>query len=149
MLSKKAKYSLNALTYLARHYGEGPVLITDISTEENIPRKFLEAILLELKRNGILGSKMGKGGGYYLIKSPAQVNLADVIRIFDGAIGLLPCVTHRYYQPCDECHDEEACGIRSVLKEVRDVTVNALKERTLEQILIEEKKGKKKKKKSP
>ncbi|HCA82955.1 MAG TPA: transcriptional regulator [Flavobacteriales bacterium] len=148
MLSKKAKYSLNALSFLGKRYGDGPVLITEIAEEENIPRKFLEAILLELKKNGVLGSKMGKGGGYYLLKNPEDVNLADVIRIFDGAIGLLPCVTHKYFEPCEECHDIETCGIRFVLKEVRDITVNAVKDRTLADIIAEEKKRTRRKKRS-
>jgi Rrf2 family protein len=145
MLSKKAKYAINALTHMARHYGEGPILISDIAEQEHIPRKFLEAILLDLRKNGILASKMGKGGGYYLIKSPAEVNLADVIRIFDGAIAMVPCATYKFYQPCEECTDPEACGIRAVFKEIRDVTVQVLKERTLEQILVEEKKLQRKK----
>lgn len=138
MLSKKAKYAINALVKLAREYEKGPVLIRDISQSENIPQKFLEAILRELKTTGILSSKMGKGGGYYLIKDPGEVNLATVIRLFDGAIGMLPCVTYLYYEPCDECKDEETCGIRSVFKEVRDETVNLLKKATLAEILRRE-----------
>ena len=138
MLSKKAKYAINALVKLAREYEKGPVLIKDISRSENIPQKFLEAILRELKSTGILSSKMGKGGGYYLIKDPEEVNLASVVRLFDGAIGMLPCVTYLYYEPCDECKDEETCGIRSVFKEVRDETVNLLKKATLAEILKRE-----------
>ena len=138
MLSKKAKYAINALVKLAREYEKGPVLIKDISRSENIPQKFLEAILRELKSTGILSSKMGKGGGYYLIKDPEEVNLASVIRLFDGAIGMLPCVTYLYYEPCDECKDEETCGIRSIFKEVRDETVNLLKKATLAEILRRE-----------
>jgi Rrf2 family protein len=138
MLSKKAKYAINALVKLAREYEKGPVLIKDISRSENIPQKFLEAILRELKSTGILSSKMGKGGGYYLIKDPEEVNLASVVRLFDGAIGMLPCVTYLYYEPCDECKDEETCGIRSIFKEVRDETVNLLKKATLAEILRRE-----------
>ena len=138
MLSKKAKYAINALVKLAREYEKGPVLIKDISRSENIPQKFLEAILRELKSTGILSSKMGKGGGYYLIEDPEEVNLASVVRLFDGAIGMLPCVTYLYYEPCDECKDEETCGIRSIFKEVRDETVNLLKKATLAEILRRE-----------
>lgn len=138
MLSKKAKYAIHALVYLARKYKQGPVLIQDISRHENIPQKFLEAILLELKKDGILNSKKGKGGGYYLIKSPDEVNMADVIRSMDGAIALLPCVAHKYYEPCEECKDEATCGIRSVFSDVRNETVLLLKKSTLSHILDRE-----------
>lgn len=135
MLSKKAKYAINALVNLARKYEKGPILISEISVEENIPKKFLEAILLDLRNAGILNSKKGKGGGYYLIKKPEDVNLATVVRLFDGAIALLPCVSYKYYERCDECKDEEVCGIRNVFKEVRDESVKILKNNTLADII--------------
>ena len=138
MISKKTKYALNALVYLARNYNEGPVLIGQIAKEQHIPQKFLEAILLDLKNAGILNSKKGRGGGYYLIKSPDDVNIADVLRLFDGAIALLPCVTHKYYERCEECRDESTCGIRDVFQEVRNETVNILKRSTLSQIMARE-----------
>jgi Rrf2 family protein len=139
MLSKKTQYSLYALLHLAKQYGMGPVLISEIAEKEKIPRKFLENILLELKNNGFVGSKKGKGGGYYLIKNPEQINLADIIRLFDGAIALLPCAAYKYYQPCSHCRDEEKCGLRSVIKEIRDETVNMMKSKTLAGILEKEK----------
>lgn len=139
MLSKKAKYAINALVHLARKANQGPILISDISEEEKIPKKFLEAILLDLRNAGILNSKKGKGGGYYLIKKPEDVNLATVIRLFDGAIALLPCVSYQYYERCDECKDEEICGIRSLMKEVRDETVRILKQNSLADIIEREK----------
>jgi Rrf2 family protein len=138
MISKKTKYAINALVKLAKEYNKGPILIREISDSENIPLKFLEAILRELKNAGILNSKMGKGGGYYLIKHPDEVHLATVIRLFDGAIGMIPCVTYRYYEPCLECQDEETCGIRSVFKEIRDETVQLLKKATLSEIINRE-----------
>jgi len=138
MISKKTKYALNALVHLAKKYEQGPVLISLISEEERIPQKFLEAILLDLKNAGILGSKKGKGGGYYLIKNPTEVNVADVMRLFDGPIALLPCVTHKYYQRCEECKDEETCGIRDVFMAVRNETVKVLKESTIAGILEKE-----------
>lgn len=138
MLSKKAKYALNALVRLAHHYERGPLLIGDIAQSENIPKKFLEAILLDLKNNGILGSKKGRGGGYYLLRDPQEVNMAEVIRLFDGALALLPCVTYKYYERCEECHDERTCGIRRVMKAVRDETVNILKNNTLADIIAQE-----------
>ena len=127
-----------ALVHLAKHQDEGPVLISKIAVEENIPQKFLEAILLDLKKEGTLASKKGKGGGYYLIKSPDEVNMADVMRLFDGAIALLPCVTFKYYERCEECKDEETCGIRDTFMEVRNQTVDILKASTLSQILRKE-----------
>lgn len=147
MLSKKAKYALNALRLLTKEYGKGPILIASLAKEGKIPRKFLEIILLELKNAGILQSKKGQGGGYYLRKHPSEVPLSDVIRLIDGPIALLPCATYKYYEKCEECEDEETCGIRSVIKEVRDAAVAILKRTTLEGLLEREKKLKRNKKK--
>ncbi len=140
MLSKKSKYAINALVYLARRAKEGAekVQIAEISEEQNIPKKFLEAILLDLKNAGILGSKMGRGGGYYFRRLPREVNLAEIHRLFDGAIGLLSCVTYQYYEKCEECIDEESCGIREAILEVRNSTVEILKRNTIEEILNRE-----------
>lgn len=141
MLSKKSKYAINALVYLARKHREDPdlkVQISEVSREQLIPKKFLEAILLELKKAGILGSKMGRGGGYYMRRDPENVDLAEIHRLFDGAIGLLPCVTYQYYEKCDECKDEESCGIRDAILEVRNSTVEILKRKTLANIIEKE-----------
>lgn len=138
MLSKKTQYSILALVKLAREYNSGPILISSISESERIPRKFLENILLELKQTGILGSRKGKGGGYFLLREPSQINLADIIRHFDGAIALIACATYKYYQPCQHCKDERTCGIRSVIKDVRDETVNLLKNISLADIIQRE-----------
>jgi Rrf2 family protein len=135
MLSKKSKYAIIALIRLAREFNQGPILIKDIAEQEKIPQKFLEAILRDLKNAGILNSKKGKGGGYYLMKDPKDVHLAGVMRLFDGPIALIPCVTHVYYVPCEECKDEQTCGIRAVFKEVRDETVRILKKATLAEII--------------
>src|SRR5262245_24875101 len=123
MLSKKTKYAIVALVRLAREHDKGPLLIGHIAERDNMPKKFLETILLELKNAGILGSKKGKGGGYYLLRKPGQVNLAEVIRLFDGAIALLPCATKKYYERCEECENEAVCGIRDIALEVREKTV--------------------------
>lgn len=138
MLSKKSKYAIHALVYLASKQNEGPILISEVAEKQHIPKKFLEAILLDLRNAGILNSKKGKGGGYYLIKPTHEVNLADVVRLFEGAIALLPCVTHKYYEPCDECTDEATCGIRDVFMDIRNETVNILKKSTLQDILERE-----------
>jgi Rrf2 family protein len=138
MISKKSKYALNALLHLAREFGEGPVLISTISKEENIPQKFLEAILLDLKNAGILGSKKGKGGGYFLRKKPEEVNMAHILRIFDGAIGLQPCVTFMFYEKCEECKNEETCSLREAFQEVRDESVRLFKNHNLKNLLKRE-----------
>lgn len=143
VLSRKNKYAINALIHLAKRMDEGPILISEIAESENIPQKFLEAILLDLKKAAILASKKGKGGGYYLLKSPDEVNMAEVMRLFDGPIALLPCVTYKYYERCEECKDEETCGIRDVFLEVRHKTVELLKNATLTEMLAREERMKK------
>ncbi len=137
MLSKKTKYALHALTYLGKHREEGAIAIHDISEEHGISHKFLENILLELKKAAMLGSKKGKGGGYYLIKEPSEIPLSKVIRLLDGPIAMLPCVSLNYYEPCDECKDETTCGIHRVMIRVRDETLKILENKTLEDILKE------------
>jgi Rrf2 family protein len=135
MLSKKCKYAIHALVYLAERYQQGPVHIQEIAKEQKIPKKFLEAILLELRNAKVLHSKKGKGGGYYLYKKPADVNLIEIIRLMDGAIAMLPCVSLHYYEACDECLDEKTCGIRDAFLGVRDETLRILSESTLDKII--------------
>ena len=136
MLSKKTKYAINALVYLAKESKDSePVQISRIAESENIPRKFLEAILLELRHAGMLNSRKGKTGGYYLQKNTEEINIADGMRLFDGPIALLPCVAYKYYERCEECIDEETCGIRSVFSDVRAQTVRMLKGATLAEII--------------
>jgi len=113
-------------------------VIKDISEACRIPKKFLEAILLELKRAGILASRAGKGGGYMMRLPPAEVNLAEIIRLFDGAIAAVPCATYKFYQPCDECEDEETCAVRDAFLTVRNETVELLKSQTLESLVQKE-----------
>ena len=138
MLSKKCKYAIHALVYLAERYQQGPVHIQDIAESQHIPKKFLEAILLELKNSKILHSKKGKGGGYYLYKSPEDVSLVEIIRLMEGAISLLPCVSINYYEPCEECRDEKTCGMRDAFSIVRDETLRVLSGSTLAQIVKRE-----------
>ncbi|MDT8308294.1 MAG: Rrf2 family transcriptional regulator [Bacteroidales bacterium] len=139
MLSKKAQYAIYALVYLAKEVDKGPVLIRDIAIHEKLPKKFLEAILLELKNTGVVNSKKGKGGGYYLRRGPAEVTLAEIIRHFDGAIALLPCATYKYYEHCQHCKDETICGVKYYIKEIRDETVTMLKAISLQDIIDREK----------
>lgn len=126
MLSKKAKYALKALLYLTKNANKGLVLISDISERERIPRKFLEAILVDLKTQGLLQSTRGKNGGYALVKDPAQISVGNIIRMIDGPLAPIPCVSHLYYRKCEECVDEVTCEIRIVMKKVRDATANIL-----------------------
>jgi Rrf2 family protein len=131
MLSKKAKYGLKAMAILAKEYGRGPLLIGDIAKRDGMPTKFLELILLELKKSGFVQSKKGKGGGYYLNRLPETISVGQLIRALDGPLALLPCVSQMAYERCAECPDEEACGIRNVFKEVRDSTASILERTTL------------------
>jgi Rrf2 family protein len=131
MLSMKAKYGLRAMASLAREYGNGPLLIADIAEKERIPRKFLELILLDLKKKGFLHSKKGKGGGYYLNRLPSSISVDQLIRALDGPLALLPCVSQMAYERCEECPDEQSCGIRNVFKEVRQATISVLERTTL------------------
>jgi Rrf2 family protein len=145
MLSKKCKYAIHALVYLGEKFEQGPVQIQEISDKKHIPKKFLEAILLELRHAKILQSKKGKGGGYYLHKRPEDVNLVDVIRLIDGAVAMLPCVSLNYYEPCEECRNEKTCGIRNSFIGVRDETLRILTQSTLARIMKREKELAKKK----
>lgn len=131
MLTKKTKYALQALLALAKDYGRGPVLISEIAENERIPKKFLELILLDLKNSGILQSKKGKGGGYFLGRPPELITFGQVIRQLDGPLAPLPCVSQTAYRKCDECKDERSCGIRVVMKDVRDSTAKILDTTTL------------------
>jgi Rrf2 family protein len=135
MLTKKTKYALNALIHLAVVYNKGPVLISNLAREEKIPKKFLEMILLTLKNHGILQSKKGKGGGYYLGKSPKEVTMGTVIRIFEGPLAPVPCASETAYETCGECKDEQTCGIRLVMKDVRDAMATILDNESLADLL--------------
>jgi len=134
MLSKKAQYALRAAAYLAGKFQSGPVQIAEIAEAKKIPLKFLENILLELRKAGILESKKGKGGGYYLQEIPANVPLARIIRTIDGPISMLPCVSLYFYEKCTDC-EEEQCNLNRVFAETRDATLKVLEHRTLQDIL--------------
>lgn len=131
MISKKAKYAIKALKVLTEEYGKGPVLISYISAKENIPKKFLEAILLELRNHGILQSQKGKGGGYLLRIDPGRVNLAQVLRVIDGPIAPTPCVSFNFYVKCDDCNDEVACALKPIMERVRDANLGVYENTTL------------------
>lgn len=140
MLSKKTKYAINALVFIAKNRDKQPISVKRISSAQNIPLKFLEAILVELKNARIVNSKQGKYGGYSLNDHPDNIHMAKVMRLFDGAIAILPCATYKFYEQCDECINEETCGIRQIALEIRNETVKRLKAATLTDIIEREKK---------
>lgn len=131
MLSKKCQYAIHALIYLAENQDRETLLIQEISDGKNIPKKFLEAILLELKKAGMLSSKKGKGGGYYLLQPPDKIKVLDVVRLFDGAVAMLPCVSLNFYESCGFCENEKKCTINLLFKQVRDATLKILSGNTI------------------
>lgn len=137
MLSKKAKYAIRALLYLAERGGQGPIMIKEIAGSERIPQKFLEAILVELKSSGIVRSRSGRTGGYEILRAPKDVNLGQVIRLIDGPLAPISCVSQMAYAPCDDCLDEKTCLLRRVMKEVRDANARILEQTTLAGMLAQ------------
>ncbi len=135
MLSKKTQYAFKALTFLAEKKKEGPVLIAEIAKKKKIPLKFLENILLELKKADLLESKKGKGGGYFLKIDPKDITLAKVMRLIEGPIALLPCVSLNFYEKCKDC-DEKKCGLNRIMKQVRDNTLSVLDNKTVADLII-------------
>ena len=131
MLSKKTKYGIKALTYLARQEDKTPVSIATISQSENISLKFLESILLTLPKNGLLGSKKGKGGGYYLLKEPNEIQMTAVMRVLEGPISMIPCVSLNFYEKCDDCPDENACAVHKLMAQLRDSSLKIFRNTTL------------------
>ena len=134
MLSKKSQYAFKALTYLSEKFNEGPVLISEIAAKKKIPIKFLESILLELKKADILDSKKGKGGGYFLKQKPEKVKVSTVIRLINGPIAMLPCVSLYFYERCSNCN-EKHCALHDMMIEVRDATLNVVENRTLRDLM--------------
>ena len=135
MLSKRAKYGLKALLMLADRHGQGSVLSAEIARTEHIPAKFLELILLALKREGLLTSRKGRHGGYQLAKAPDEISVGRAVRVLDGPMAPLPCVSRTAYQRCEECHDEATCAIRLVMEEAFQATTRILDTTTLADLL--------------
>ena len=134
-ISKRTQYGLKALLALGEHYREGPMLIATLAKQESIPIKFLEAILLELKGQGVLESKKGKGGGYHLSRPPSTITLGSVIRMMEGPLAPLPCASETAFSPCQECSDIETCGTRMIMRQVRDAMASVLDRTTLADLL--------------
>jgi len=134
MLSKKTKYGIKALTYLAKQETRIPVRIATISESENISLKFLESILLSLRKQGFLGSKKGKNGGYYLLKEPKDIAMTEVMRVLEGPIAMVPCVSLNFYEKCDDCPDESICAVNKLMLKVRDNTLQIFRNTSLEDL---------------
>ncbi|MCE2614163.1 Rrf2 family transcriptional regulator [Flavobacteriaceae bacterium D16] len=135
MLSKKTKYGIKALAFLASKEDREPIQIIEIARHENISRKFLESILLTLRKAGILGSKKGKGGGYYLFKAPEEIPMTAVMRVLEGPIAMIPCVSLNFYEKCDDCPDEHGCAVHKLMIAVRDSALEVYRNTTLADII--------------
>ncbi len=135
MLTQKTRYSMLAMVRLAKEYGKGTLMINEIAESERIPKRFLESILLELKKNGYLSSKLGKNGGYFLMKNPKEISLLEIVRLFEGSIAMLKCTSEKFYEPCEHCKDELTCSIRGTFKDIREYTFNKLAATSLDMLL--------------
>lgn len=136
MISQKAKYALRALLALAKVEQGSSVLISDIAESQKIPKKFLEQILLDLKHHGIVMSRRGKAGGYLLLKRPHEITFGEVLRIIDGPIAPLPCLSKMAYRRCDDCPSEAACEVRRVFARVTSATRDVLDKTSIEDAIV-------------
>jgi Rrf2 family protein len=134
LLSQKAKYGLKALIYLTRNQRPAGVRIAEIAEAESIPRKFLDAILLELKKSGVVQSRIGRAGGYRLALPPQDIGIGRVIRVLDGPLAPIPCASRTAYRPCPDCRDVENCLVRRAMLEARDAMANVLDRLTLAEL---------------
>lgn len=126
MISQKAKYALRALVALAGAPAGTSLSVADIAEQQGIPKKFLEQILLTLKRQGLVTSRRGKAGGYLLLKPAGKISYGEVLRIIDGPVALLPCLSKTAYRRCEDCTSETACEIRQVFSRVATATRDIL-----------------------
>lgn len=141
MISQKSKYALRALMVLAQAPEDEPVLTGDIAESQAIPRKFLEQILLDLKHQGIVMSRRGKAGGYLLLRKPEAITFGEVLRLFDGPLAPLPCLSKMAYRKCEDCRSEEACRIRRVFADVAEATRTVLDGATIADALADDGQG--------
>jgi len=137
MLSQKAKYALRALLVLAEEGDDRPLLIADIAERHNLPKKFLEQILLDLKHHGLVQSRRGRSGGYSLLKPASEISFGQVVRIIDGPLAPLPCLSRMAYRRCEDCAGEESCAIRRVFALTHQVTTTVLDRTSLADALRE------------
>jgi Rrf2 family protein len=142
MLSQKARYALRAILHLAGKPRDEAQQIADIAESSNVPRKFLEQILLDLKRRGLVHSIRGRHGGYQLGRDPKDISFAEVIRLIDGPLALSPCASRTAYRRCEDCTDEATCAIRKSLIDVRNSTAKILEKHSLADALADRRKMK-------
>lgn len=135
MISKKTKYGIKALVYVAKHRDEETVQVGSIAESENISPKYLESIMLTLRKAGFLGSRKGKGGGYYLRRPPEDIKMVEVMRILEGPVAMVPCVSLNFYEKCHDCPDEDACSVNSLMIQLRDSSLNVLTRNTLADLI--------------
>lgn len=136
MLSKKTKYGIKALSYIARQQsGSDLVQIGEIAKSENISQKYLESIMLTLKKAGFLSSRKGKGGGYYLRRDANDIKMVEVMRVLEGPVAMVPCVSLNYYERCNDCPNEEECAVYELMIQVRDNTLAVLNNNSLADII--------------
>lgn len=126
MLSARGKYGLKAMIHLAELQGAGGIQGAVIAETQQIPKKFLDTILLELKNSGLVHSKKGKGGGYSLARPAAKISVGQIMRILDGPLAAIPCASVSAYRPCNDCEDEAACQVRRLMTQVREATAQIL-----------------------
>ena len=137
MLSRKTKYAIKALTVLAKNPENKPIHISEIATKESLPKKYLEAILIDLKRFGFIASRKGTTGGYYMLKRAEDIKLSALYRIFEGPIALTPCASVHYYEKCVECDDEVTCTLRGAMLNVRNATLGVLDNTSIADLAID------------
>lgn len=135
MLNKKTKYAFHALIYLGKQNMNQKIQVKEIAQKTKISKKFLESILLDLKNAGILSSKSGIGGGYYLMKKTEEIPISLIYRMFNGPISLLHCASFNYYAQCENCPNENFCGLRKIMIQIRDETLNIMQNKTLRDII--------------
>jgi Rrf2 family protein len=142
MLSQKARYALRAMLHLAATPADQPQQIADVAEGANVPRKFLEQILLDLKHRGLVHSVRGRNGGYRIARAAGEISFAEIIRVIDGPLALSPCASRTAYRRCEDCFDEATCAIRKALIDVRNSTAKILEQHSLADALADRRKVK-------
>ncbi len=136
MISKKTKYGIKALVYVAKHKHKETVQVSLIADTQNISPKYLEAIMLTLKKAGFLGSKKGKGGGYYLRRPPEDIKMVEVMRVLEGPVAMVPCVSLNFYEKCDDCPSEDFCSVNRLMIQLRDSSLAVLNKTTIADLVV-------------
>jgi len=131
MLSQRTRYTIRAMLHLADRYGEGPVQLGEIATAQNIPPKFLTVMLSQMSREGLVGTRRGRDGGYWLAREPGEISYGELVRLTRGSLGLLPCASRLAYESCSHCITEDQCRLHRVMLMVRDETARILDGLTL------------------